>query len=126
MNIRKIEHTRNHNKVPILNEEWANKTKIKIVNLIKTYNDKKFTANNMINIQNDMNNLLINETGSNLILVEAEVESNGRLLFNAQNDITKSILNKIYGDKQETDRGSADIDIADKLMRDIPQTPHIY
>ena len=46
--------------------------------------------------------------------VEAEVMSQGKIIFNYCNEATKSVLKRIY--EESTPVGSADADMADKLM----------
>jgi len=115
MNLRRIEHTRTGKLSDVTNPKWVDRTKEKIKELISTYKGKKFTTTNLTGLQREINSLLRAETGLRNMEVEAEVLSQGKIIFNYCNEATKSVLKRIY--EEETPVGSADADMTDKLIR---------
>jgi hypothetical protein len=114
MNLRAIENSKVVSELLVpIDSKWIERTKGKIKELINNYIGKSYSATNLIDIQNDMQTLLHNESGIKGIELEVEVGTQGKLLFNGKNDQTKELIAVIYTEKTE---GSADGDMQDHVQ----------
>lgn len=110
MNLRQIEHTRTGKAIDINDGRWAARTKQKMADLIATYKGKKFTTTHLVSLQSEVNTLLRSETGLRTMEVEAEVMSQGKIIFNYCNEATKKILKRVYVDESKVSTATSDME----------------